>query len=195
MPVSEKLVEVLDKSFQAFQTCGDPELTKMLEAARRFAHDLVIDAPPRWLSLLGTSGAGKTMLAKIISALFRRYVDSDRIISETPSRIVRASGGFVKWSRVVQWLREGEYRCFEDISRDYFVVVDDIGSENPTDFTRAKLYEMFDAGEGKWRVWTANLSLAQIGEKFDTRIASRMIRNNAVVIDVDVPDYNLREKP
>jgi len=148
---------------------------------------------PYWLSLLGTSGAGKTMLAKIIRTLFSRYVDGS-IISETPQEIKRAGGGFIRWRRLVEWVREGDYRAFEDVSRDFFVAVDDIGSEYPTDFTRAKLYEMFDASEGKWRVWTGNLSLEQIEQQFDPRIASRILRNNSVVVDVDVPDFNLRLK-
>jgi DNA replication protein DnaC len=167
----------------------------MKSAALSFALDMITGrTPPYWLSLLGTSGAGKTMLAKIVSRLFRCN-KKGAIVSETPSRIWYASGGFIKWATLVQWIREGDWRAFNDVSDDWFVCVDDIGAEHATDLSRSKLYEMFDRGESKWRIWTGNLSLAQIDQRIDPRISSRMLRNSGVVVDVDVPDFNLRTKP
>jgi hypothetical protein len=51
-----------------------------------------------------------------------------------------------------------------------------------------KLYQMFSDGEGRWRVWTGNMSLEQIAARIDQRIASRMLRDGSVVV-VDVKDY------
>lgn len=44
-------------------------------------------------------------------------------------------------------------------------------------------------------LFTANLSLSDIEQRIDTRVASRMIRNGSTVVDVNVPDFNLRQKP
>jgi hypothetical protein len=47
---------------------------------------------------------------------------------------------------------------------------------------------------GHWTVVTANLPLADIGDRIDVRIASRMLRDDSQVVDVDVPDFSIREK-
>jgi len=189
---SADLDKTLDLAFEPFRTLNDSQLIQMKAAARSFAFDMITgNTSPYWLSLLGTSGAGKTMLAKIVSRLFRCNKHG-AVVAETPSRIWYANGGFIKWATLVQWMREGDWRAFDDVSRDWFVCVDDLGAEHATDFSRAKLYEMFDRGENKWRIWTANLSLQEITDRIDARISSRMLRNNSIVLDVDVPDYNTR---
>src|SRR3954469_8413935 len=59
------------EKFNDFQTFGDPQLEHMKREAASFIDDMANDRHPRWLSLLGTSGAGKTMLAKTIWRIFR----------------------------------------------------------------------------------------------------------------------------
>lgn len=156
-----------------FQTLNDPQLEQMKTEAARFITAFKRGLEPRWLSLLGTSGAGKTMLAKLIHKV--------------------CGGRFILWTRIATNLREGEYRWFEDfVLAEQLLIVDDIGSEYKTDFIVAKLFEMLNRRVKRWTVLTANLSLEQIGLCFDPRIASRMIRDNSKVVDVDVPDWNLR---
>jgi DNA replication protein DnaC len=101
-------------------------------------------------------------------------------------------GHLIPWYRIIGWLRDGDYRLFNDFCAERLITVDDIGSEYATDFSRAKLYELFARRDGKWTLFTANLSLEKISQLLDTRIASRMVRHNAVVVEADVPDFNLR---
>ena len=170
-PVSTKELDV----FSAFSTFGEAGLIQMRDASAQFLADYKANRAPRWLSLLGTSGAGKTMLARIIKQQIR--------------------GEFRKWATVIKWTREGDHRMFEDLAASRrCVVIDDIGSEYGTDYSRAKLYEFLGNREGKWTIITANLSLAQIGANLDTRIASRMLRGKSSVVDVSVTDFNLREQ-
>ena len=158
-----------------FQTFGDSQLKRMKVETARWITAYKRGYSPRWLSLLGTSGAGKTMLAR---------------------EVRRVCGGkFVTWTRVTNMLREGEYRWFSDLMREHIVILDDIGSEHATPFVAAKLYEFLSERVGRWTVVTANLSLEQIGQRIDVRIASRMRRDDSQVVDVDVPDFNLREQP
>lgn len=182
--------EVLAK-FEAFRGLGDPELEEMKAKSAQFVQDMLDDLPPRWLSLLGTSGAGKTMLARRIANIFRDHLDFT-VIKADADQVVRRRGGFISWNKLATALREQDYRMFDDVARDWFVVVDDIGSEHASAFINAKLFEFCARRENKWTVFTGNLSLDQVGERFDTRIASRMIRHGSVVCDVEVPDFNTR---
>lgn len=90
-------------------------------------------------------------------------------------------------------MREGEYRVLDDLCQLSFLVVDDIGAEHGSAFINSKLYDLCARRETKWTVFTGNLSLSDIEQQIDARIASRMIRNGSVVVDVNVPDFNLRK--
>jgi DNA replication protein DnaC len=170
-PVSTLALEKLSQ----FQTLNDPQLELMKTETARFITAWKRGDAPRWLSLVGTSGSGKTMLARKIRDI--------------------CGGEFITWTRITNYLREGEYRWFQDLIREELLIVDDIGAEHQTGFVAAKLYELLSERIGKWTVLTANLSLENIGNKLDPRIASRMIRDGSVVVDVDVLDFNLRGLP
>lgn len=189
--------------FNQFETFNDPQLKTMRTAAEQFISDVIACGNPHWLSLLGTSGAGKTMLAKTIFRAFKQTMDwkinwpateKTKTESDPYGRIIRHRGDYIPWRRLAQLLRDGEYRIFDDLCALSFLVVDDIGAEYGTPFIDAKLYELCSRREGKWTVLTANLSLSDIERRIDARIASRMIRSDSVVVDVNVPDFNLRTK-
>lgn len=163
----------------------------MRDEAIRFASDMLAGAEPRWLTLLGSCGAGKTMLARIISSIFRQNLYG-KVEHENAERIIYYKGGFIRWSTMAQRLRDRDYDFFNDVCRHQFVAVDDIGSEQRTDFVIAKLFEFCNESEKRWRVITGNLSLEGIERELDPRISSRMIRHSSVVVDVDCQDYNLR---
>ncbi len=177
-------------------------MERMKSEAVRFIDDLFNTRTPRWLSLLGNTGIGKTMLAKRIWELFRdqrhREIDWPRSkateMGGTQGRIIRWRGGFINWGKAVNRMLEGDYAFLDDLRNYDFFVLDDIISEYSKlrELSASKLYDVFESRIGKWTVITANASLEQIGEILDPRIASRMIRNNGVVLDVDVPDFNLR---
>jgi len=188
-PVS---IEDWEKWFPEFQTCGDKQLEKMKQESLRFGREAFdwmdcrrthnaysLDHPrkskfkPRWLSLLGSSGTGKTMLAKKVA-----------------SRVPLCN--FELWLDIAASVRGGEHDQFLSLCDEDFLVVDDVFSEYRTEFSDAKLCEFFTRREYKWTMITANVSMETIAEKYDQRIASRMIRHGSVVVDVDLPDWNLR---
>jgi DNA replication protein DnaC len=191
---------------ESFQTLGDRQLEKMKRSAASFLDDMMCKRTPRWLSLLGTSGAGKTMLARLIwrewDIRYQMEIDweaSKRTQSDSRpyGELIRYRGGFINWGNAINnRMLKGDYDFLEDMRKYSFFAIDDIASEyeRHRELSASKLYNVLEARLGKWTVITANLSLEQIGASLDTRIASRMLRNESMVVDVNVPDYNLRKR-
>lgn len=186
--------------FRPFETFKDPQLIAMLDAAKRFAADMLEDAPPYWLCLLGTSGAGKTMLMRTIHGIFRNRLEDTR--DRTKERgIWYKKGGLILWEKALNRMLSGDYDFLEDVYDRWEFCIDDIGigtgeNDNPKlrSMSAQKLYSVAERRLGKWTVITANLSMDQISSRLDPRISSRMIRGDSVVVDVNVEDYNLRKR-
>jgi DNA replication protein DnaC len=178
-----------------FDTMGDPALSEMLLAKRTRSVGICgtgnLPAGCLWS---GPAGPGKTHLARKISSWFRRNLLGCLRPDNEEGEEWRMGGGFVSWRKLTDQLRSGEYGRFIDISTDWFVALDDIGAGHETAFVTSKLDQFFDSRLKKWTVITGNLSLQQIKDRMDARIASRMIRNGSVVVDVNVVDFNLRKR-
>ena len=143
--------------------------------ASAFAASPELNAAPYWLSMLGNSGTGKTMLAR--SA--HRYLRSRGIPSQ-----------FWTWKGILEHLRQGHWDLKEQLRRDHVLIVDDIGSAQETEFAAAYLDQLADERLGKWSLWTSNLSLEQIGDNVSERVRSRMRRNGGVVVEIlNTPPY------
>ena len=174
-----------------FETFGENELCEMLTAAKDFMRDMAIGAAPRWLSLLGWSGTGKTHLARGISRFFKANA-SVYIDPETGAHLSRR-GGFIGWRKIIDHLRDGDYEIMHAVCDDWFVALDDIGAERASDFSVSKLDQIVDARLGKWTVITCNFTRQQIADHMDVRIASRLGRGNNVIVDnINVLDYSTR---
>jgi DNA replication protein DnaC len=186
--------------FDAFKTCGDAQLERMRDAAIQFCRDMASSSVRAyWLVLLGSSGAGKTMLTKAISAFFNRHLDlliDETVPGTSEGRAAyRRRGGFLSWERCCRKMIEDfDFGFVPQASDDWLVCLDDIGTEyeRQKELSTSKLFSILCGRERRWTVITANLSIDAIQSRLDTRIASRMLRHGAVVIDVDVPDFNLR---
>ncbi len=189
--------------FDSFKTHNDPQLEAMKKDAVEYTDDLMHDRTPRWLSFLGSPGIGKTMLAMIIWRLFRdhrhgliNWPASERTKTENNpcGQVIRRRGGFLNWGRAMnERMLQGDYSFLADVCSYDFFVIDDIGTEYEKHRALAvsKLYQIFDARLGKWTVITANFGMKEIGD-LDPRLASRMVRNDGRILDLDVIDYALR---
>ena len=174
-----------------FQTFGEAKLSEMLDAAKEFIRDMAIGTAPRWLSLLGRSGTGKTHLARSITHFFT--AEAAIYIEAGTGAHVSRRGGFIGWRKVVDHLRDGDYGIMDAVCNDWFVALDDIGAEKASDFSVSKLDQVIDARLGKWTVITCNFSREEIAEQMDVRIASRLGRGKNVIIDgIYVRDYSTR---
>jgi len=135
------------------------------------------------------------MLARIVSRFFSRHLDGleDENLS-VPNKVRRIRrGGFKAWSGVMQDCLDGDYSGIRDMKEDWFLCLDDIGADygRNRELSSSKLYDILSARQNRFTVITANLTLEEVGKSMDVRIASRLLRNDSVVVDVDAPDFNL----
>lgn len=168
----------------------------MLTGAANFVLDLKEGKRP-WLILLGTSGAGKTHIARRIWKYWKQTASWTTAQGRggQMSNFMR-SGSFELWADVINEARAGKFGVFERLMSDEFVILDDIGAgEDARKWISDKLYHVIEKRipENKSLILTANLSLEQIADEYDPRIASRLLRRGkGFVIEVNVPDYCAR---
>lgn len=148
---------------------------------------------PRWMTITGQSGIGKTMLAREV---YRHFMDYSRFeigLDRLDNRIIGNTGQFVDWRRFCKDIRGGAFGRIDDICDDWFVVLDDIGTEyDPNGFIASTLDRVMNSRLGKWTLITCNLSLRQVAEKIDTRIADRMMRDGSEIYESHLESFALQ---
>lgn len=160
---------------------------------------------PYWLTICGHSGIGKTKLAR---AVYQHFMEHSRLNIDFDAKKQKTfgnTGQFCDWRVFCADVRGGAFGRIDDLCEDWFVVLDDIGTEHdPNGFIASALDRIanermrscvpqFSTGP-KWTLITCNMSLADIASKLDARIASRMQRRNNIVIEVGAMDYALRPR-
>lgn len=156
-----------------------PWIGDLAAAGARFLAEAREESAPRWLTLAGKSGAGKSHVA-------RRVIDRTKRRRRWVSR-------FVPWAPAINRIRSGDYAFRSALEGCDVLALDDIGAEYPTEFGTRTLGEILDARLGKWTVVTTNLLPREIAERLDGRIASRIFRGGSEVVTVPdaVPDFGL----
>ena len=189
---------------------------RMLNAAQKFLHDMISGSEPYWLVLLGEPGCGKTHLADKIRWFIKKHgeriyndkarpkIDPERRRVETAFIYKQEGPVMVKWGDLLNKMRDGGRWDFSRACGDHYKVVDDLGVDSfsksargeleATAFATQKMGELVDRRTGKWTVLTSNFSVEQFGEIFDSRIASRLLRNNSAVVKAfGLRDYALEK--
>ena len=153
--------------------------------------DMLNDGKPYWLSFVGSSGAGKTHLARKITEWFKVNLLGTSFIPK-PSHISRRDYRFRTWQKALGQIYDQNYGVVEALSEEWLAVIDDIGAEHdPRKFGVSKLLEILDRRRDKWTVLTSNLLVPEIAEHLDTRLASRLIRDGSKVVQITCRDFNL----
>lgn len=169
----------------SFETLGDPKLETALRAANDWLSSFARRTPPKWLSLLGHSGTGKTYLAR---QLWRKASHSANW----------SQCGYIQkaiyWPEFVQDLKRGDsYGLRDDMRKWPVLFLDDVLAErDPSGFATDELASLLGCRVGKWTIVTSNLGLDAIA-KIETRIASRMIRDGNVAVRLDTQDFATRK--
>jgi len=157
----------------------------MTGEADKFVAEVRALGEPRWLSFVGKSGTGKTMLCDEIITRCWYELKGHRSLLNGIERIT--------WTGFVRKLRATEYWRLDDAADRNLLFIDDIGTVSDTAFSLEQLYTLLELRNRKWTLITSNLTLLEIGKSLDTRIASRLIRGRNVCVEVDTLDYALRE--
>lgn len=168
----------------------------MRKAAIKFCSEMnSATAPARWLSFVGPSGTGKTLLSRLVVRFFLRNLTHlpDENRSGPTGRFLR-NGGLLSWPKCIEWMLDGDFGFHYQACDDWLLVLDDVGAENSrlADLSLSKLYTILTARQDKWTILTCNYTMDQIAERLDPRIASRLIRHGGVVVDTSgEKDFNL----
>lgn len=167
-----------------FQTHDDAQLEAMVEACRVFALSFKRGLVPRWLSLLGNSGTGKTHCGR-------------RLWNHLSSRLNWGSAEFIHseiyWPKFVSELRSGNsFSQYRDMMKWPVLFLDDIGAErDTTGFAAEQLNALIGSRENKWTIITSNLNLEQLA-KIDPRIADRIIRSPNPFAEIETKSHAVR---
>lgn len=130
---------------------------------------------PYPLYLLGPSGCGKSHLAKNSLALLRQR---------------GGQATYAEWAKVIRDMREGDCSyILHSLGQAHVLILDDVGAENvgseyAQGYSCEKLCELLNLRAGKWTLITSNFYVGQFAEKYDTRISSRMFRDDSVIIEM-----------
>jgi len=179
MPLKPKFAEWL-----GFQTLDDKELVKMASAAQEWASSFKSRLAPRWISMIGSSGTGKTHIGKRLWEYAKTHSDWQRF-DYFPSVIF--------WPDFMQQLRAGnKFEQRQEMKRWPVLFIDDMGAErDPSGFAAEELNALLGCRVDRWTIITSNKDADGI-KAIDGRIFSRMIRGQNICVGVNTQDFATR---
>lgn len=152
-----------------------------LERAFNMARDFAVNRPDEWLLLTGTYGCGKTHLAAAI-ANFRAGQAEQPLFIVVPDLLDHLRATFDPQSPVPF------DRRFEDMRLASFLILDDLGTESATPWSREKLYQLFDYRYNA-RLPTVITTTVNV-DKWDPRLRSRALDASlCTVFEILAPPY------
>ena len=160
--------------FLGLEDTGSEELRKMVAVISQWCTAFKDGRHPRWLSLLGVSGVGKTHCAARVWKWLQGAGMTDSDACECRPFLVR-------WPSFANDLREGRvWDVYRDMMRWPVLVLDDIGAAaDSTGFITSKLVDLLLVRDGKWTIITSNLGFKDLGA-IDPRVTDRMLRHGGL---------------
>jgi hypothetical protein len=180
------------KWLAGFDDMNEPCLIDAKNKVSGMMAEILSDSPARWVALCGHSGTGKTLLARLLGR-FMRLRGMFYNCPVSGAQLVR------RWSwwgedELARSLRDGAHHLIDDICRQWLVVLDDLGSTSDnTGFITNCIGEILNRRAGKWTLITTNRTVEKWAE-IDHRIASRLLRDENVVVKHTCQDYALRRR-
>ena len=177
--------QYVGKTFEDYQVT--PENARAVKAAK-----WAIKNPDKGLFLYGMTGCGKTFLAAIIAQELLKEGKSV-VFGDVPSLLDTLKGTFDKNSDAT--IEE----LMDELQKVDVLVLDDIGTEYPTDWAAERLYMVVNNryNAGKPIIVTSNYSPRKLSERFKSnitgaRIVSRLCQMCAVAENQE-KDFRMRE--
>lgn len=136
------------------------------------------------LYLYGMPGSGKTHLStaianKLLLKAFPKFVTSPELLMQIKKTFGKANS---------------DHEYIDELSYAKLLILDDIGSEKPTEWVQETLFVIIDRRYTHHlpTIFTSNFSLDQLKERLGYRIASR-IAEMTEVVELRSSDYRLRK--
>lgn len=173
MRLRQWLQAIPSRFSECHMTDLDDKVREVLEA--------YVDAPAaRNLVLLGPTGTGKTHAAAAVA------------------RALHAQGWELDFVPVVELLDElrpgGREGALENYASATLLLLDDLGAERPTDWTGERMYALVNRRwlEERPTLVTSNLGPDELEAAVGSRVFSRLVGNDAVVVKMTGPDRRRR---
>jgi DNA replication protein DnaC len=162
------------------------KLSPVMPAALAFRRAFLADeAPPRWLTLLGPSGTGKTHLIKAMFAELRHAM---------------RGGHGIEAAHIIPAQDLQDYAAPRHYARYGLLYIEDIGAGSDDRagsgaVLRSRLVELLQLRSRRWTMLDGNLSVGDVSTRLDQRIASRLRRDGSWLVQIpdSVPDYWWRQ--
>lgn len=181
----KRMISTWPLSFETYT----PHHELMLKAAKRFVYDVLSDNRARWITFLGPSGIGKTLLLKQCYRFLAKNWSKLRISDErfkTP-----------QIAHIIPAEDLTDYKAPRDYAKYDLIYIEDIGSGSGLDkgagsVLRSRIAELLQLRTNKWTMLDSNLSRSSISTELDGRIASRLKRDGSSLIEMPntTPDFN-----
>jgi DNA replication protein DnaC len=175
-------------SFENFDVRGNNPTASQrssLEGAFEFAKNYAAD-PHGWLTVFGSTGAGKTHLAVAIAAE-RLKAGEPVFFAFVPELLDYLRYTFTPDSRVTY------DRLFDEVKRTRLLLLDDLGTEHSSPWAEEKLYQIIvHRHNGRLpTVITSSLDFTEQSGPISSRIRDPYVGE---LIRIDAPDYRIRER-
>jgi DNA replication protein DnaC len=174
----------------ALDVRGHCQLQELADQAEKFCGRWAKNNPAKsLLVIVGEVRTGKSHVAKKIfrfchTAAFTAFESQCWGTRAIPSSL------FLPWPEVVSALVEKNRSIMDDAFQTDLLILDDVGADNdPWKIGGDSLCQILSRRENKFTVITTNIQPAQWVERFDQRVADRLLRNSVVVDLSQVQPY------
>ena len=146
------------------------------------------DKPNSGIFLTGKCGSGKTHLAAAVAIKLFNLKKNVKFVT-VPRFLLDIRDTFKKDSKI------SELDLVDYHTNSKFLILDDFGAEKVSEWTLEVIFVILDTliNDMKPFIITSNLTIKEISEKFNDRIASRIV-GNCKIIELTDKDHRLQKE-
>ena len=218
METTKHISDLIPEAIQRSQTIPKSKVTGWKPRLDAYEPSLVLAAnvcaemvaamergdEPYWVTLQGVNGWGKTFLMDQVFPQAKRINPGNPANNPVwpPSHASRKDCEYeasrpyaLRYDEggLASRMRNGDYTLPRSLAGDYFVAMDEVGmTRDPTNYIAEAISVFCDVRLHKWTMLCTNFTMAEIAERMDARISSRILRDENKLVCITAGDYALR---